>query len=133
MSRTVAENIIALIITPLQSDELGGINNDLAPNYFYDSRAYQHISSPLAEATRHRLPPLIRITLVALDNVSAETLEIENGSSMPDLGLDSYFATASSYESDIAALEKALTDKKLRYRVFSSTIRLRNAKWTSSN
>jgi uncharacterized protein (TIGR02599 family) len=131
-ARTVAENVVALVITPLRPDTGGTLNNDLAPTYFYDSRAYQHTSGALAERTRHRLPPLLQITLVALDEVSAQQLEDKHGDTMPDLGLDGLFLNANRYRQDLQALESTLQDRKLRYRVFTNTIRLRNARWTET-
>jgi uncharacterized protein (TIGR02599 family) len=133
MSRTVAENMIAMIITPLQPDTNGETNHDLAPKYFYDSRAYQFSNDAAAKKSRNRLPPLVRVTLVALDEVSAADLADANGTEMPDFGLSELFDEASNYEEDLATLEKTLIAKKLRYRVFTSTIRLRNAKWSSVN
>ncbi|WP_166442535.1 Verru_Chthon cassette protein C [Phragmitibacter flavus] len=131
-ARTLAENIIAMIITPLTTNSSGALSNELAPSYHYDSRSYQYASSNLANRTRHRLPPMLRITLVALDENSAAKLEEENGSSVPELGIESLFTTASKYQEDIAAMEASLNAQQLRYRIFTSTIRLRNARWTNT-
>lgn len=134
-ARTVAENVIALVITPLRPSSGGMLNNDLAPDYFYDSRAFQHSPGTLAERTRHKLPPLVRITLVAIDEVSAQQLQDQNGVSMPDLGLNGLFTganAASRYEQDLNTLEETLQGRKLRYRVFTNTVRLRNSRWTSN-
>jgi len=130
-THTLAENIIAMVITPLMTNAAGNLSNELAPAYTYDSRTYQYASTGLAERTRHKLPPLLRITLVALDEVSAQQLQDDNGSSMPDLGIGGLFSNPSQYESDLATLESALVGQKLRYRVFSTMIRLRNARWTN--
>ena len=130
-SHTIAENIIALIITPLEPDPAEGVSSELSPNYYYDTRAYQHLSfSPeILERTRHKLPPLIRITLVALDPASAARIDEESPDSMPDLGISSLFRFADRYEQDMQSLEQKLLEKKLNYRIFSTTIRLRNARW----
>ena len=132
---TLAENIVALVITPLKPDPIEGVNNEIAPNYTYDTRAYQHLSFPdeILESSRHKLPPLLRITLVALDGASATRLADSNPSSIPDLGLSGLFQIADNYEDDLAAFEEKLLEKKLNYRVFSTTIRLRNARWSHSD
>jgi uncharacterized protein (TIGR02599 family) len=136
-SHTLAENVIALIITPLLASPDASVyekETDLAPDYFYDTRAYQHnaASTALMQRTRHKLPPLLQVTLVAIDEASAQKLADEHGSSMPELYSPSLFKDASKYTDDLATLEAALSERKIRHRVFSTTIRLRNAKWTSN-
>ncbi|WP_170157404.1 Verru_Chthon cassette protein C [Roseimicrobium gellanilyticum] len=135
-SHTLAENIVALVITPLVTSQEGAPEKatELAPDYFYDTRAYQHNrgSQELMERTRHKLPPLVRITLVALSETSAQTLAETHGDNMPPLYPASLFTDVTKYESDLAALEANLVEQKLRYRVFTSTVRLRNSKWTSN-
>ncbi|RBP45063.1 uncharacterized protein (TIGR02599 family) [Roseimicrobium gellanilyticum] len=135
---TVAENIAAFVVTPLVPADSRNSNgaligeNGLAPTYYYDTRNYQHARTNVAEVTRHRLPPLLRLTLVALDEVSATKLEELNGQNKPDLGVDSLFADATRYNEDIQSLEARLQQMKLNYRVFSTTVRLRNARWINT-
>ncbi|HSI61881.1 MAG TPA: Verru_Chthon cassette protein C [Candidatus Saccharimonadia bacterium] len=135
---TVAENILALIITPLVppgSKDANGSDigvNGLAPAYYYDTRNYQHARTSQAESTRHRLPPLLNLTLIALDEASAQRLEDLHGAAMPNLGMDLLFQDATRYHQDIQTLETSLQGLKLNYRVFSTTVRLRNARWTGT-
>jgi uncharacterized protein (TIGR02599 family) len=135
---TVAENIVALVITPLVpagSRDAPGSDisvHGLAPNYYYDTRNYQHVVTPQAAATRHRLPPLLRLTLVGLDDVSAQRLEDLHGDRMPNLGMDSLFLDATRHDQDIRILEATLQGMKLNYRVFSTTVLLRNSRWTGT-
>jgi len=131
-SRTVAENIIAMVVTPLRPDALGTVSSDLAPAYIFDSRGYQYVADSVTLRNRHKLPPLVRITLVALDENSAARLQDKHGSSMPSFDLDKLFTTPSRYDQDLAQLEATLQGEKLRYRVFTNTVRLRNSRWTSS-
>jgi uncharacterized protein (TIGR02599 family) len=133
--RTIAENVVALVITPLQSDATTGTNTNLSPDYYYDTRAFQYastISQERRDRMRHRLPPILRITLVALDEVSAQKLETANGSSAPDLGLTDLFADATKYDTDLTTLTQNLQTRKLGYRVFTTTVRLRNSRWTGT-
>ncbi len=132
--RTIAENIVALIITPLKADPATGTNISLSPDYYFDSRAYQYatISQTRMDQMRHRLPPLVRITMVGLDEPSASKLADQNKTSAPDLGLDKLFSDAEKYDDDLTAIKKNLQDKNLNYRVFTTTVRLRNSRWTGS-
>jgi uncharacterized protein (TIGR02599 family) len=133
-AHTVAENIVAFVITPLAPNATTGEFEPMATDYFFDSRAHQHatLGEPRLEQSRHRLPPILRITLVALDDVSAERLQEESGTAQPNLGMDSLFANPNNYDKDIATLEATLIGRNLRYRVFTTTIRLRNSRWTST-
>jgi len=133
--RTIAENVVALVINPLQSDPTKGTNTNLSPDYYYDTRAYQYAATiPQArrDQMRHRLPPILRITMVALDEVSAQKLEDANGATAPDLGLAGLFTNAANYDADLATLTQTLQNKKLDYRVFTTTVRLRNSRWTGT-
>lgn len=136
--QTVAENIVALVITPLVPEDSKNANgtrigeNGLAPAYYYDTRNYQHTKNSLAEVTRHRLPPMLRLTLVALDEASAAKLEELNGQNQPNLGVDNLFIDATRYHEDIRTLETTLQSMQLNYRVFSTTVRIRNARWTNT-
>ncbi len=131
--RVVAENIIAMVIQPLESradverrNQTFGGNatvTSIAPNYSYDSA-----NPSLPPSSRHQLPPLVRVTLVALDEGAAARLE--DGATQPVLVEPGWFTNAANYESDLAQLEQSLRDQRLGYRVFSSTVALRAAKWT---
>lgn len=129
-AKTLAENIIALIIIPQSPDAITTTNSDLAPNYFYDTRGYQHaahLSTALKENTRHRLPALLQLTLVALDEPSAQKLQDQNGSTMPGLFSNTLFTTADNYAADLTTLETNLKNAQLRYQIFNTTVRLRNS------
>ena len=134
----LAENIVALIITPLPANQGGSTTSqpeDLAPNYYYDTRAAQHssgVSNEVIAKTAHQLPPLVRITLVAITEKSALDLEQENDEAMPDLGIDELFDDVTEYEEDMAALEKALVAKGIDFRIFNTTVKLRNSRWNET-
>ena len=132
-TRPVTENIIALIISPMVSPadaaETGKTPEWVAPNYAYDSVELTGASANNPQGTQHLLPPLIRVTLVALDEVSARRLEDQSGSGAPQLLPGNAFMNAANYEQDMEAFEGKLRDEKLNYRVFTATIGLRNSKW----
>lgn len=137
-TRLLAENIIALIVLP-KLDPRADPTSDgtaLAPNYLFNSRQsvpYNYLEGGAAASgtTRNQLPPLMEITLVALDERSALRLADENGSNPPDLGLDSLFQTAANKEADLATLGKKLTDLHLQYRIFTTTVSVDSAKWSN--
>jgi uncharacterized protein (TIGR02599 family) len=134
----LAENVVALVLQPMLSpkdeQELATppavAGTALAPSYFYDSTK-KH-STP-ALNPRHQLPPMIRVTMVAIDEPSA--IRLSSGSAMPDFDLPSLFQTdransASDYERDLGSLETKLTEKRCSFRVFTTTVVIRGAKWS---
>jgi uncharacterized protein (TIGR02599 family) len=146
----LAENIVALIITPrlAPADEAplkpAGENADyspLAPNFLYDSAPVVAANDPRYSDARlnpiNQLPPLLEVTMVAIDERSAGRLghlwestdpfEIANyfrdtRRTGPELHLDG--------SSD--SLESRLVAQHLNYRVFTTNVVIRAAKWSST-
>lgn len=122
----IAENVIALVVLPKRPARDSA--SALPPEFEYDSRAGS--SKPQA-LTQHQLPPLVEVIMVAIDEPSAKRLESENGSSAPDLGVSTLFRDAADLEDDLQDLEDSLNAKRITYRIFRTTVALRNAKWSS--
>ncbi len=126
-SRPLAKNIIALIIEPKRSEKAGAAV--LAPRYEYDSRRFQKINNARDE-TKHQLPPLVEVTMVAIDERSViRNVQINNGT-LDELVSSSLFNNAAQYETDLKTLEDSLDDKKIVYRVFNETVAIRASKFS---
>lgn len=117
----LAQNVIALVILPKASAE--DATTPIADQFEYDSRDK---SKP---ASFNQLPPLVEVVMVAIDENSARRLD--SGSSAPDFGVSALFKQASSLDSDLKTLEGQLSDKRINYRIFRTTVPLRGAKWSS--
>ena len=176
-SHLVAENVIALFFLPKLSsaDEIAnggdpssasfgeyllyGYTGGHGTNYYfmYNSAPNQWPmptvptgSCPIAVMMMaNQLPPLVQVTMVALDEGSAARLEKLAGAAGQDqwtylttlasLGSRSTFAmpgnlndkTATGFAQDLDKLTKALISLHLNYRVFSSEVSIRGAKWSS--
>lgn len=139
LTRPVADNILTLIISPQLEKPYGGtgpVPTSIAPAYAYDSVPSGDPGSPGGTgtpATRHLLPPLVRVVLVAIDERAAERLAGLDESGEPPLQEElasAGFTSAAALEADVAQLETALRARKINYRVFSATIMLRTAKWS---
>lgn len=134
----VAENMIALVLLPMltEQDQAGGgyTDDSLAPNYLYDSTTSR---ADAALNSKNQLPPVVKVTMVALDETSAKRMSDSERADLKAL-LDGLFTTAGSttdpslpgYAQDLKTLEDKLTGKKLNYRVFSSNVALKAAKWS---
>lgn len=129
-ARPLAENIVALFLLPRFSRMDTSNGALLAPNFFYNSRNSANFTSgALKGNTLHQLPPLIQVTMVAIDETSATRLEEQSGNTMPTLIPTGKFQTAADFEDDLEAFEEELTNRGLRFRTFTSLIAIRGAKW----
>lgn len=131
--RPVAENIIALIISPQvtaeDAKEHGSDTTWIAPNYAYDSTSISGESIKNPQGTQHLLPPVVVVTLVAIDEASAQRLADIHGSAAPELIPEGSFENCERFTQDLAAMESNLAKQKLNYRVFTAAVPMRNSKW----
>ncbi|MFT5465333.1 MAG: hypothetical protein ACI8UO_000427 [Verrucomicrobiales bacterium] len=147
-SRPLAENVVALIFSPREpvADSLAAANpakadresfRRIARNYDFDSE------DPDNPNFRHLLPPLVKVTLVAIDEVSALRYEEVYGgeaSSTPYLQTHmtgSWMTSADDYASDLKELTDSFNDDtantagvKVRYKVFSTSVAIVGSKWS---
>ena len=162
--RNLSENVIALIIQPKLSkqeeqsrkDSVPAQQHVLAPNYLYTSRpdllpGYSAGSALLSPGVtlkttdpmeaaglnpKNQLPPIVQVTMVAIDERSAARLAPSKTQPYP-IGPDpaKYFKDkAENLEQpdtgDLALYEKDLVNAKVTYRIFTSNVSIRGAKWS---
>jgi uncharacterized protein (TIGR02599 family) len=124
-ARVLAENVLALILLPKLSVQEDATTSRLAPKYSYDSTT----SHPDPNINpKNQLPPVIQVTLVSAEEASFSRLQ--SGNIPPDFGLEELFKDASKYYEDMRQLETTLAGRKLNYRIFSTNVSLRGAKWS---
>ena len=125
----VAENIVALVLAPSFVDQE---STSSAPSisslergtlYSYNSFTGVQGSSSIAVG-EHRLPRSVLVTLVAIDEESAKRLAEQNGGSSPNLlgkaGVS--FLNPDTYDQEMNSLKQTLTELRMNYRVFSSSV-----------
>jgi uncharacterized protein (TIGR02599 family) len=145
-TRPIAENIIALVISP-QLEATGNTSvapYAIAPQFIYDSTLKVNPgSSPInasPQGTQHLLPPLLKVSMVALDERSGELLAREENNQMRAellTAIAGKLQNASSLveeldgsQGKVGTLVQLLLDKKLNYRIFSTTIALKQSRWS---
>jgi uncharacterized protein (TIGR02599 family) len=134
-TRVVAENIVAMILHPREADEKNNTGREeLAPDYLFDSRRFQwEGSGSLATRTRHQMPPVIDITFVDIDESSFNTFVVREGIKSadddPKLVEKDLFKKVKEFRKDLDAVEANLKAKRLEYRVFNTSMRIRESKW----
>ncbi len=132
--RAVADNVIALIVWPRLSTLDDPAGTQISSDYTYDSRTSLAWSGtpPRQPAQAHQLPPNLQLTLVVIDETSAR--HIENGTAPPAEitgALSGLFSgSVTQYANDLKTLQDRLSDKNIGFRVFSTTVSLRESKWS---
>ena len=148
-TRVVADNVVLLLLSPQVTPDMAQTAQKtatwIAPNYRYNSldadNSTPQVDAPttsgsgaVSQGTQHLLPPLMCVTMVAIDEASAQRWAASRNNQAVDILGESgaTFAMAAQYSSDLSLLKTYLTEQKLNYHVFTSTIVLRNAKWDAN-
>jgi uncharacterized protein (TIGR02599 family) len=149
----LAENILALVITPRLSPtdeteikgEPASVSDadfsPLAPDYLYDSSPVSAGNPPtqrnLDPRTNpvHQLPPILQVTMVACDETSISQLGYTTADADP-LGLATKFRNSREFTTDALlaggaeSIESKLIERKVGYRIFTTNVIIRGAKWS---
>ena len=139
ISRVMAENVVALIITPrlskAEETPLQGGNPDFSPlakDYSYDSMSF---NTDARLNPRNQLPPIVQVTMVAIDEKSAGRIA---ESDMLGIYDKTKFTNTADFTADLSldstktdSLEKKLVSLKAQYRVFTTKVHIRGAKWST--
>ncbi|MCF7786513.1 MAG: Verru_Chthon cassette protein C [Prosthecobacter sp.] len=137
-SQPVAENILAILIQPVWPSSGGqtGASTDAAPDYIFDTRRHQWPDlTPLAYRSRHQLPPMLRLTLIALDERDWGGIDTakadELAAELSELVNAKLFKLAADYEKDLQRLEAELVKRRLSFHIFSTAVQIPAAKLMS--
>ena len=98
-------------------------------SYDYNSRA-DALSNPQS-VKANQLPPVMSVTMVAIDETSAARLA--NGATRPQLisdALTGRFTNPTQLEDDLKSMETFLTANNINFRVFKTFVPMRESKWT---
>lgn len=137
----LAENIIAMVLLPKLSKAEDTTGTKLAPNYDYDSTVDLTGGNPTADPglnPKNQLPPVVQVTLVAIDEASATRMSDADAANLSTV-LGGLFTSASQFETDLrkdptnasdSSLETYLIRHKINYRIFTTNVSLRGAKWS---
>ncbi len=126
-ARVLAENVVALVLLPKLPAEADPSGARLAPDYLYDSTVTN--SDPEVNSL-HQLPPIVQVTLVAIDEKSAARMTEQQYTGLR-AEVNGSFRNAASYSADLASLEDYLIGENLSYHVYQSDVNIPGAKWSS--
>lgn len=127
-AQVIGENIIALIVRPQDPQD-----PDLLTGYAYNSRdgASAVDVNGNQPVTANQLPPVMEVTLIAIDEASAR--RFDTGSTEPPAitgTLSGRFTDAEKYEEDLQAVTEKLAALNIQYRVFQTAVPILETKWS---
>jgi uncharacterized protein (TIGR02599 family) len=122
---TLAENVIALVVSPRRSRVTGMATQALTTDYLYNSR-----NADTESVQFHQLPPLVEVVMVAVEEESVQRM-LGNPSAPPNLVPAGLFDNPENLEADITTLTQSLTDRGIRHVVLRSVVRIAGAKGKS--
>jgi len=140
-SSMLAENIIALIIRPRlpQREDPNGNALVTSPGFTCNSRATNLFTATNSSGalstgnTLHQLPPVVQVTMVAIDERSALRNEEIPPTAMPNYGVTNFsqlFTKPADFQKDLKELEDGLISKNITYQIFDTLVPLEGAKWS---
>lgn len=129
-SHPLAENIIAFVVAPRDTieevvDSARDTHSRIAPEYVYDSNRHTNA------AFVNQLPPLVKVTMVAIDEATAIRIDAQGAGEARDLVGSSLFRRTSEFEDDLKKLSDDLSGKRYNFKVFSTMVAIRSAKWNT--
>ncbi len=123
-AHAIATNVVALILTPKVPPPGGGEPVAVADGR-YDSRDQAGATPQPVNA--NQLPPVIGITLVAIDEESAQRWVSSGGTS--ELTIPA-FDNPANLEADLETLTAQFLTRKTNYRIFRTDVPIKSAKWS---
>jgi uncharacterized protein (TIGR02599 family) len=128
--RVLAENIVALVLLPKLTPEEDPTGILLCPKFSYDSTETNDHNDSAVNAGinwKNQLPPVIQVTMVAVDESSFN--RFQSGSVQPAFA-EGLFADPAKYAIDLQTLQDNLRSHKINYRVFTTNVSIKSAKWS---
>ena len=137
----IAENVLAMILVPhtinTTSELVGNSTTQFVPepDYRYDTRKFQWAPADAGAARRrHQLPAMIQVTLVVTDEPSYQRFEETSGGQVAAAAsvrevFNGKFTNHVQHDADMTAVEAALNARKLTYKILTTSVALRGAKW----
>ena len=122
----LAENVIALVLLPKLTPQEDSTGTLLSPAYSYDSTVKR---ATAAINSKNQLPPVVQITMVSIDETSANRMTAADNTAL-QTKLGTLFTDATQYAADLATLEQYLVDKRINYRIFTTNVSIKGAKWS---
>jgi uncharacterized protein (TIGR02599 family) len=127
----VADNVIALIVWPrlAASEDPSGL--ELTDGSFDYNSQKNAMAIPQALAA-NQLPPVVQITMIAIAEASAARLDDGSGTApaLIQAALANRFTDPEKYQDDIQRVSADLSSAHIEFQVFTTSVPLRESKWS---
>ncbi|MBB5038663.1 Verru_Chthon cassette protein C [Prosthecobacter dejongeii] len=131
LTRPIADNIVALIVAPQLETPVQGGQVELQSTFDFDSANVPGATNQ-NQGNLHRLPPMVRVILVAIDERTADRLSQVGDPATPPLGdiINGQLDTGGAENLNLTMqnISNALSAQNVKFRIFSATVALRGAK-----
>lgn len=141
----IAENVFGLIIEPLEdyaavdtsSNSTASTLNIADPtlDFVYDSRRFQwDPAATHASSSRNRLPAMLKITMIVLDEKDWDKLSDEQALSMGNelrSLMSSRFVRPATLSTDLGSITGELNRRHMRHREITTILRMPGSRWTT--
>jgi uncharacterized protein (TIGR02599 family) len=125
----LAENIIYLAAWPRKAPTEDPQGAALTDEYSYDSR--KDAAKPSQPETANQMPPMVQITIVAMDETSAARV-CTSGTPPTEISkaFTGLFQTSNQtkFDDDISTLKSNLDKEHINYRIFTAMVPIRESK-----
>ncbi|MDR1304732.1 MAG: Verru_Chthon cassette protein C [Verrucomicrobiales bacterium] len=133
----IAENVIALIVWPrLPANAPGHLDDgtELTTDYTYNSRP--DTDNARQTVTDYQLPPELMLTLIVIDENSWLRLDTRSGTPPSAItgALQGRFqqSNESAYRRDLQAVSDYLNEQRVKFKILTTTVSLRESKWSDT-
>lgn len=130
----IADNVIALVAWPrlTGSEDPNGTQLSEDGTFAYNSQK-NALASP-QQPMANQLPPVIQLTMIVISEASAARLDQGQSTPPSDIenALNGRFRDIAKYKDDLQAVTDALSDKGIEYQVFTTSVPLRESKWSKA-
>ena len=124
----LADNIVLLAIHPRLSAIEDPEGDDLTGDYTYDSRKdADKIPQPI---NANQLPPTVQVTMIAIDEKTAMRLPNKGYDALLVEAYQGTLADVKDYQKDLDRISQRLTEARINFRIFSTTVQLRESSWS---
>lgn len=124
----LADNIVWMAIWPRLSPVQDPVGDKITEDYTYNSR--KGADTTPQPITAHQLPPTVQVTMIAIDERTAERFA---PNVLPAEIVNSYadtLANVRDYEQDIETISTKLNDARINFRIFTTSVQLRESRWS---
>ena len=130
----IADNVIALVAWPRLTGSEDASGSRLSEDGTFAYNSQKNALATPQRPSANQLPPVIQLTMIVISEASAARLDQGQNTPPADIesALNGRFVDIARYEGDLKAVTEALSSKGIEHQVFTTSIPLRESKWSKA-